>query len=143
MALGIEAEAKLRIENLARSKVRVVEFDDMEAFQHTKNKPLSITLAVQKRTRRVLGLEMSTMAAKGLLAEVARRKYGHRFDGRAIARAELFRQLQNLVHEEALIQSDSNPHYASDVAKFLPKARHVQFLGRRPAATGHGEIKKG
>jgi len=143
MALGFEAEANLRIENLSKGKVRVVEFDDMETFQHTKYKPLSITLAVQKRTRRILGLEVSTMPAKGLIAEKARQKYGHRFDGRAIARAELFRQLQDVVHEEALIKSDSNPHYAPDVARFFPKARHVQHLGRRPASTGHGEIKKG
>jgi len=143
MALGFEAEANLRIENLTRSKVRVIEFDDMETFQHTKYKPLSITLAVQKRTRRILGLEVSTMPAKGLIAEKARQKYGRRFDGRAIARAELFRKLQDVVHEEAMIKSDSNPHYVPDVAKFFPKARHVQYLGRRPASTGHGEIKKG
>ena len=143
VVLGFEAEAKLRIENLASQKVRVIEFDDMETFEHTKLKPLSITLAVQRRTRRILGLEVSTMAAKGLLAEKARKKYGHRFDGRAIARAELFRQLQDVVHEEALIKSDQNPHYVADVAKFFPKARHVQFKGRRPASTGQGELKRG
>ena len=143
MALGFEAEAKLRIENLNRQKVRVVEFDDMETFEHTKCKPLSITLAVQKRTRRILGLEVSSMAAKGLLAEKAQKKYGHRPDGRALARAELFRQLRDIVHENALIKSDQNPHYVADVARFFPKARHVQFEGRRPASTGQGEIKKG
>lgn len=143
MTLGFEAEAKLRMENLSRRKVRVVEFDDMETFEHTKFKPLSITLAVQKRTRRILCLEVSTMAAKGLLAEKARRKYGHRVDGRARARGELFRQLQHIVHEKALIKSDQNPHYVADVAKFFPMARHVQFQGRRPASTGQGEIKKG
>lgn len=143
LVLGFEAEAKLRIENFARRKVRVIEFDDMETFEHTKCKPLSITLAVQKRTRRILGLEVSTMPAKGLLAEKARKKYGHRFDGRALARSELFRQLQDVVHEKALIKSDQNPHYVADVAKFFPKARHVRFQGRRPASTGQGEIKKG
>ena len=143
MLLGFEAEAKLRIENFNRPKVRVLEFDDMETFEHTKLKPLSITLAVQKRTRRILGLEVSRMPAKGLLAEKARQKYGRRLDGRGMARAELFRQLQYVVHEEALIKSDQNPHYAPDVAKFFPKARHAQFQGRRPASTGQGEIKKG
>ena len=143
MALGFEAEAKLRIENLNLPKVRVLEFDDMETFEHTKCKPLSITLAVQKRTRRILGLEVSSMPAKGLLAEKARKKYGPRFDGRSIARRELFRQLEPVVHENALIKSDQNPHYPGDVARFFPKARHVQFQGRRPASTGLGEIKKG
>jgi transposase-like protein len=143
MVLGFEAEANLRIENLSRPKVRDIEFDDMETFEHTKCKPISITLAVQKRTRRILGLELSTMAAKGLLAEKARSKYGHRPDGRGIARAELFRQLRDVVHDKALIKSDQNPHYAGDVARFFPNARHVQFRGRRPASTGQGEIKRG
>ena len=143
MALGFEAEANLRIENLSRPKVRVLEFDDMETFEHTKYKPLSITLAVQKRTRRILGLEVSMMPAKGLLAEKSRKKYGYRFEGRSIARRELFRQLQHTVHDNALIKSDQNPHYVGDVAKFFPNARHVQFQGRRPASTGQGEIKKG
>jgi transposase-like protein len=143
MVLGFEAEAKLRIETLDLPKVRVLEFDDMETFEHTKCKPLSITLAVQKRTRRILGLEVSSMPAKGLLAEKAQKKYGHRFDGRSIARRELFRQLQPVLHENALVKSDQNPHYPGDVARFFPKARHIQFQGRRPASTGQGEIKKG
>jgi transposase-like protein len=143
MLLGFEAEAKLRIENLSRRKVRVVEIDDMETFEHTKCKPLSITLAVQKRTRRILALEVSSMPAKGLLSERARRKYGHRLDARAMARAELFGQLQDVVHEKGLIKSDKNPHYVADVVKFFPHAKHIQFQGRRPASTGQGEIKKG
>jgi transposase-like protein len=143
MVLGFEAEAKLRIETLDLPKIRVLEFDDMETFEHTKCKPLSITLAVQKHTRRILGLEVSSMPAKGLLAEKAQKKYGSRFDGRSIARRELFRQLQPVLHENALVKSDQNPHYPGDVARFFPRARHVQFQGRRPASTGQGEIKKG
>ncbi len=143
MALGFESEVNLRIENYKRAKVRVLEFDDMETFEHTKGKPLSITLAVQKRTRRILGIEVSSMPAKGLLSGRARKKYGFRPDGRSVARAELFRKLQPIVHEQALIKSDQNPHYAPDVAKFFPQARHAQYLGRKPASTGQGEIKKG
>ncbi len=142
MALGFEAEASLRIKNLEHSKSRVIEFDDMETFEHTKCKPISITLAVQKRTRRILGLEVSAMPAKGLLVEKAK-KYGPRRDGRSVARAELFRQLQPLLHEKALIKSDQNPHYPADVARFFPNAKHVTYQGRRPASIGQGEIKKG
>ncbi len=143
MALGFEAEANLRINNFGREKVRVLEFDDMETFEHTKCKPLSITLAVQARTRRILGVEVSSMPAKGLLAEKSRKKYGFRFDGRAMARAELFRSLQPIVHEEVVIKSDQNPHYMADVARFFPQASHRAYLGRKPASIGQGEIKKG
>ncbi len=141
LALGFEAEANVRIESL-KSRVRVMEFDDMETFEHTKCKPISITLAVQKRTRRILGLEVSSMGAKGLLAKKAK-KYGFRPDGRKAAREALFRRLRDVLHEEALIKSDQNPHYPPEVKRFFPKARHVQFAGRAAASTGQGEIKKG
>lgn len=141
LALGFEAEANVRIESL-KSRVRIMEFDDMETFEHTKCKPISITLAVQKRTRRILGLEVSSMGAKGLLAKKAK-KYGFRPDGRKAAREALFRRLRDVLHEEALIKSDQNPHYPPEVKRFFPKARHVQFAGRAAASTGQGEIKKG
>lgn len=141
-ALGFEAEARLRIENYKRPLVRVWEFDDLETFEHTKCKPVSITLAVQKRTRRILGLEVSRMPAKGLLAKGAMQKYGHRQDARAKAREQLFSDMKPLVHEDALIKSDSNPHYRADVKRHFPKARHVQYASKRGALTGQGELKK-
>lgn len=38
--LGFEAEANLRIRHHLRKKCRVIEFDDLETFEHTKCKPL-------------------------------------------------------------------------------------------------------
>ncbi|MCB0219878.1 MAG: hypothetical protein KDH09_09310 [Chrysiogenetes bacterium] len=141
MVLGFEAECNLRINNHYSAKSRVIEFDDLETFEHTKCKPLSVTLAVQSRTRRILGLEVSRMPAKGLLVEKAR-KYGPRVDERHLGRARLFRTLQDLVVEDAVIKSDSNPHYPGDVKKFFPKARHVTYQSRRSSLGGQGELKK-
>lgn len=45
----------------------------METFEHTKMKPLSITIAVIKQRRLVLGAEVSSMPAKGLLARKSRK----------------------------------------------------------------------
>lgn len=139
--LGFEAKAELHLENLKMSKCRVIEFDDLETFEHTKCKPLSVTLAVESGTRRILGLEVSSMRAKGLLVEKAK-KYGPRVDGRKAARVRLFKQLQGLVQEEALIKSDSNPHYPSDVQRFFPKASHRAYEGKRGSQGGQGELKK-
>ncbi len=118
-----------------------IEFDDMETFEHTKCKPLSITLAVESHTRRILGFEVSTMKAKGLLTEKAK-KYGYRRDTRSRARRRLFENLQTLVREDCLIKSDQNPHYEKDVTKFFPKSPYKQFKGQRGAITGQGELKK-
>ena len=140
-AFGFYAESELDRQNRKKNKSRVIEFDDLETFENTKCKPISVTLAVESRTRRILALEVSTMAAKGLLVEKAK-KYGYRKDGRAAARGIVFKKLKELVHEDAVIKSDSNPHYPADVKKFFPKARHVTFLSRRSSLGGQGELKK-
>jgi len=123
-------------------KTLILEFDDMETFEHSKCKPLSITLAVDKETRRILAFEVSRMAAKGLLTKKAFKKYGYRKDERSSARDRFFQKLAPLVHERALIKSDENPHYVDDVRKYFPNANHERHKGQRGALIGQGELKK-
>lgn len=140
--LGEAAKENLDRQNRKRPLTRVIEFDDLETFEHTKCKPLSVTLAVQKRTRRLLGLEVSQMPAKGMLVEKAK-KYGPREDRRAEGRNRLFTSIKGLVHPQALVKSDENPHYKPDVRRHFPQARHVTYLSRRGTNSGGGEIKEG
>jgi transposase-like protein len=56
------------------NKVVNFEFDDMETFCHTKYKPYSISLAIESKTRRIIGFESSPMPAKGRIAEKALKK---------------------------------------------------------------------
>jgi len=75
--MGLRAKDKLLNENKKLYPKAVhIQFDDMETFEHTKCKPLSITLAVEEKTRRILDYQVSQMPAKGLLAEISRKKYG-------------------------------------------------------------------
>lgn len=139
---SIRAEYSLRTSNLNLRSSSIIEFDDMETFELTKCKPLSITLAVEHKTRRILGLEVSRMAANGRLAKKAKELYGPRHDERRPARKRLFHKVKDLVQERAIIKSDQNPHYPRDVAKFFPLAKHERFKGKRGSQTGQGEIKK-
>ncbi|MGZ3711755.1 MAG: hypothetical protein ACXVBE_08365 [Bdellovibrionota bacterium] len=141
--LGEEAEERVRKANLLYEKARVVEFDDLETFEHSKCKPLSVTLAVQSQTRRILGFEVSSMPAKGRLAKKARIRYGYRRDNRRQARERLFKHLRLLVHEEAMLKSDAHPHYPRLVRKFFPKGNHVTFMSRKGSLGGGGELKEG
>lgn len=142
LALGFEAESELGRRNRQKPKARIIEFDDLETFEHTKCKPLSVTIAVEFDTRRILGLEVSSMPAKGLLAERARRRYGYRVDERGRGRKELFHGIRELVHEDAVIKSDNNPHYPEDVRRYFPKAKHCRYEGKRGSLGGQGELKK-
>jgi len=123
-------------------QAREVEFDDLETFEHTKCKPLSVPLVVEYKTRRILGLDVAKMPCKGKLAAISRKKYGPRPDERPLARARLFERLQPHIHPEAIIRSDSNPHYPADVKKYFPKATHQTVKGRKGASTAQGELKK-
>lgn len=137
-----KAEFALRRYNLEAPKASSIQFDDLETFEHSKCKPISVSLAVEEGSRRILGVEVSSMAAKGLLTKRAKIRYGKRFDGRAQARAKLFKKLAPLIMENAVVKSDENPYYPRSIKKHLPKVTHLAFKGKRGAITGQGELKK-
>lgn len=119
-----------------------VQFDDLETIEHTKCKPLSVTLAVEKHTRVIIDFKVSPMPAKGHLAKKAFKKYGPRQDLRSQARGLLFQKLSSKLSVGSVIESDDNPHYKGDVKKLIPQAIHKTYLGQRGAVVGQGELKK-
>ena len=141
--MGEAAARYLLTSNLKFPKAHCIEFDDLETYEHTKCKPLSVTLAVEHKSRRILGFSVSKMPARGLLAKKAYKKYGPRADERPRGRAQLFEQIKDLVLPNAVIKSDQNPHYVKDVCLFFPGATHIAFKGRKPASAGQGELKVG
>ena len=140
--LGQWASDLLAKMNSDRALCEVMEFDDLETFEHTKCKPLSVTLAVENGSRWILGFEVSRKPAKGPLAVVARKKDAPLTDERMKGRRLLFLRLQYLVKAVVQIKSDQNPHYAPDVRKHFPKGRYQQFKGQRGSIVGQGELKK-
>ncbi|MFK8138619.1 MAG: hypothetical protein AB8E15_09690 [Bdellovibrionales bacterium] len=130
-----------RVENL--KGLQEIQFDDMETFEHSKLKPLSITVAVQKKTRLLLGANVSSMPAKGLIAAKSRKKYGHRIDGRKKQREKLLKKLLPVLDPEVIFETDEHPHYPKGIKKYYPKATHITFKGRRGCVVGQGELKAG
>ena len=141
----LASSARLRLEQElgASEDVAILEFDDLETYEHTKCKPLSVTLAVQYRRRRIIGFEVSQMPANGLLAKKSVAKYGPRVDMRRVGRHKLFRRIAPHITADALIKSDENPHYMGDVKVYFPNAEHERYKGRKPRAEGYGELKDG
>jgi transposase-like protein len=143
VCLGQKAQICLLQMQRFYPKLQILEFDDLETSEHTKCKPLSVTLAVAYKTRRIVHFKVSTMPAKGRLAAIARKKYGPRVDGRKQARLELFNEIKDFVAIDAVIKSDQNPHYISDVARVFPEVFHLSFKGRKACVVGQGELKRG
>jgi hypothetical protein len=119
-----------------------LQFDDLETFEHTKCKPLSVTMAVDPETSWIYGFTVSQMPAKGLIAKISRKKYGTRADERRFQREELFKSLGPKMDMGAEIWSDQNPHYPSTINKYCPHAILKTTPGLRGCIAGQGELKK-
>jgi transposase-like protein len=124
-------------------RVQNLQFDDLETFEHTKCKPLSVALAVDKEHRKILGFSVSRMPSKGHLAKIALKKYGPRRDERSRGWDDLFNFIKPLLAPELIVESDQNPHYPPVVKRWCDGAIHKTTRSRRACVTGQGELKRG
>lgn len=125
-----------------KSQFEQVEFDDLETFEHTKCKPITITLFVESQHRKILGYSVARIGAKGHLASVSRRKYGKRPNESLVKRNKLFKSLQPYLADHVVIKSDKHPHYHKPLKRYFPNCVHKTFKGVKGAVTGQGELKK-
>ena len=123
-------------------KVTEAQFDDLITIEHTKCKPLAISLAVEAGTRRILGFEVSSIPASGLLASLARRKYGPRKNERPFALQRLFEKIGKALDPRVCFRSDEDPAYPPLVRRHFPGAAHYRHPGGRGCIRGQGELKK-
>lgn len=119
------------------------QFDELETFEHTKMKPLSIPLTVSSHSRLILGFRVAKMPAKGLLAQKSCKKYGPRPDQRKRAIFSLLQGIVPLTHPKAEILSDKNPHYSKLIENTRSSWVHKTVKGRRGCIVGSGELKVG
>ena len=143
--LGVGSRAKQRVylERLPPGSIRKVQFDEMETFEHTKLKPLSIAVAVNPENRKILGVRVSEMPAKGPNAARSRRKYGQRRDMRKQAMQELLKEVKPALAQNAVLTSDKKTSYPGWLREVNPNWNHVRVKGRRPCNVGMGELKEG
>lgn len=141
--LGHLADAILKSDLENHDKAKVIEFDDLEAFEHSNLKPISVLTVVESKSRRILGYNVAQMPAKGKMAKKSKAKYGPRKDDRERARNLLFAELKKFVEPDAVVKSDQNPYYRVSVAKHFPGATFKTYRSKRARAHGQGELKKG
>ena len=141
--LGKESLHKSSESMVQFGPIREIQFDELETFEHTQCKPLSVVMAVLPRTRKIVGFEVASMPSKGPLASISRKRYGFRRDQRSHALSSLLKSLKPHVLNPVTFISDSNPHYPSQIQRFFPTAQHIKVFGRRGCVTGPGELKSG
>ncbi len=135
------AESNLSIYRSQRSKVHTFYFDEMESFEHTKCKPVTIPIAVEEQTRKILAFDVGKIAAKGKLAAISRKKYGQRFCQRRLVLQNVFSDLRQCSLDLVHIKSDESVHYPALIKKNFANSTHTGFKGVRGCVTGQGELK--
>jgi transposase-like protein len=140
--LAKRAEQRHEEELATLPKVKEVQFDDLITIEHTKCKPLAISLAVESGTRRILGFEVSSIPASGLLASLSRKKYGPRRNLRPLGLQRLFVKIRKALDPEVSFSSDEDPLYPTLVRRNYPGSAHVRHPGGRGCISGQGELKK-
>ena len=142
----LAAQARLThsefLAQLSKTPLGSVQFDDLETSEHSKCKPLSVALAVDPQSRKILSYQVSQMPAKGLLARRAILKYGPRPDQRPVGWNKMFEELTPVIASNADFLSDENPHYPRHLKRHFPDCTHRTTPGGRGSIAGQGELKK-
>ena len=130
------------LKKLQSNPVIFLQVDDLITFEHTKLKPLTVSLAVDKKTRAILGAEVGQIPAFGHLAELSRQKYGKRKSLHRQTFTRLCSLIQDSIGKFAVIESDEHPLYPDILKSFFPEATHIRYKGGRGCIVGQGELKK-
>lgn len=119
-----------------------VQFDDLITFEHTKLKPLSVTVVSDSDRWRVLGFRVSQIPASGLIAQKSREKYGKRSDKSIKARDKLLKAVASLIEQQATVATDKHKDYPPVIKRRLPQCTHMTHEALKAAIVGQGELKK-
>lgn len=142
----LAGQARIRhsqwLEQYKEQPLSEIQFDDLETSEHTKCKPVSVSLAVEPTSRKILHFQVSQMPAKGRLSKISLIKYGKRKDKRPEGWNQLMEDLKPIAQPTATFTSDDNPHYPRFVRKHHPLVKHVTVKGGRGCISGQGELKK-
>jgi transposase-like protein len=100
-----------------------VQFDEMESYEHTKLKPVTIAVAVRPKTGEIIDIEVAAIPASGHLADLSVRKYGRRPDNGYMAREGVLRSVTRCAKPGLTIATDGHPAYPGLVERWCPGAR--------------------
>jgi transposase-like protein/IS1 family transposase len=147
IALRIKRFAKVARGFLAKTReqedLKEVFFDEMETFEHTKCKPVTIPLAVNPANRKILALATGKIPAKGLLVKTAMQRYGPRECQRKEKLAEMLTAIASSCETIPKFITDKSPFYPNLIKEMFPEAVHESYKGRRGCVVGQGELKAG
>lgn len=107
-------------------KTGYVQFDEMETFEHTRLKPLSIALAVRPKTAEVIEAQVGLMKFHGRATSLSRDRYGWVFDTRDASREDVLLSIKKIAKDDITIVTDKKTDYPQVIQRVIPNAKIVQ-----------------
>jgi hypothetical protein len=98
-----------------------IQFDEMQSFEHSAAKPLTIALAVRAKTGQILSAKVGRIPSHGHLAAKGKALYGWTKNESAKACLGALRQAGRVAKPDVTVACDKATPYPSYVAKALPK----------------------
>jgi hypothetical protein len=114
----------------AGARTSYVQFDEMETYEHSKLKPLSIALAVRAKNGDILDAQVATMNCHGWKARLSRRIYGSRQDTRPDACRRVMETVRSVSKPTMTVASDSRKTYPKIIHRVMPQAQLKPILSR-------------
>jgi hypothetical protein len=139
--VAIQDQEKL-LKRFKENPLEQVQMDDLITKEHTKLKPLSVSIVIEEKSRTILGVKVSQIPAFGHLTEKSRKKYGRRSSHHYKALMELMEKIYPAIAKNARMRSDEHKFYPIILKKFLPEINHEVFKSERACVAGQGELKK-
>lgn len=140
--LSQEARYRETIRRINAPPAANVQFDDLITFEHSKLKPLSVTIVSDSDRWRILGFTVSEIPASGHIAAKSKKKYGPRPDRSIKARDGLLQKTAHYIEPTATVTTDKHKDYPPVIKRRLPEATHVSHKSVKAAVVGQGELKK-
>lgn len=129
------------LQSIQKNSLTDIQFDDLITSEHTKLKPLAISVVIDSKKRLILGAKVSEIPAFGHIAKISRQKYGRRKNLHRENLNLLIKKLAPLINQWATFKTDQHQFYPEVINKYFPVATHEAYKGERAAVAGLGELK--
>jgi IS1 family transposase len=105
-------------------KTSYVQIDELETYEHSSLKPLSIALAVRAKTGQIIDARVASMNCHGVMASISRKFYGKRADTRKEAFAQVLGSVGKVAKPKVTIATDARCVYRPLIKEVIPGAVH-------------------
>lgn len=132
---------KKLLKKLESKKVSVIYLDDLITIEHTKLKPLTVTVAITE-DRQFLATMVSQIPASGKIAKDSVKKYGPRPSKHKLGLESVFQTIAPVIAKGACLKSDEHKLYPAMFKKYFPEGSiHETHKSLRSCVAGQGELK--